>query len=81
MGEGGQGEGQRESERGIFKIMLSKRIITCLDVRNGKLAKSIKFVNTEDIGDPVAMARQYYLDGVDELVFMILPPRRKTAIL
>ena len=32
--------------------MLSKRLISCLDVRNGKLAKSVKFVNTQDIGDP-----------------------------
>ena len=49
--------------------MLSKRIIACLDVRNGKLAKSIRFVNTRDIGDPVEKAREYYLDGLDELVF------------
>jgi cyclase len=49
--------------------MLSKRVIACLDVRDGKLAKSIKFVNTKDIGDPVAMARKYYEEGLDELVF------------
>ena len=49
--------------------MLSKRLIACLDVRDGKLAKSIKFVNTKDIGDPVEKAREYYLDGLDELVF------------
>jgi len=49
--------------------MLSKRIISCLDVRDGKLAKSIKFVDTRDIGDPVAQAKKYYLDGLDELVF------------
>jgi cyclase len=49
--------------------MLSKRLIACLDVRQGKLAKSVKFVNTRDIGDPIAKARQYYRDGVDELVF------------
>ena len=49
--------------------MLSKRVIACLDVRNGKLAKSIQFVNTKDIGDPVEKAREYYLDGLDELVF------------
>ncbi len=49
--------------------MLSKRIISCLDVRGGKLAKSIKFVNTVDIGDPVETARKYYEDGIDELVF------------
>jgi len=49
--------------------MLSKRIISCLDVRDGKLAKSIKFVDTRDIGDPVIQARKYYEAGLDELVF------------
>lgn len=49
--------------------MLSKRIISCLDVRDGRLAKSVKFVDTKDIGDPVAKARKYYEDGIDELVF------------
>jgi len=49
--------------------MLSKRLIVCLDVREGKLAKSVKFINTTDIGDPVKKARQYYEDGVDEIVF------------
>ena len=49
--------------------MLSKRVIACLDVRDGHLAKSIKFVNTRNIGDPVAKAREYYTDGLDELVF------------
>ncbi|MGD8967166.1 MAG: imidazole glycerol phosphate synthase subunit HisF [Anaerolineae bacterium] len=49
--------------------MLSKRIIACLDVRDGKLAKSVRFVDTRDIGDPVPAARQYYEGGVDELVF------------
>ncbi len=49
--------------------MLSKRLIACLDVRDGKLAKSVRFVDTRDIGDPVEKAREYYLDGLDELVF------------
>lgn len=49
--------------------MLSKRIISCLDVRDGKLAKSIKFVNTIDIGDPAVQAKKYYEEGLDELVF------------
>jgi len=49
--------------------VLSKRVIACLDVRDGKLAKSVKFVDTKDIGDPVEKARQYYEDGLDELVF------------
>jgi len=57
--------------------MLSKRLVICLDVRGGKLAKSIKFVDTKDIGDPVAKARQYYEDGVDELVFYDITASRE----
>lgn len=49
--------------------MLKKRVIACLDVRDGKLAKSVKFVDTKDIGDPVEKARLYYAQGLDELVF------------
>jgi len=49
--------------------VLSKRVVACLDVRDGKLAKSVKFVDTKDIGDPVEKARQYYEGGLDELVF------------
>jgi cyclase len=49
--------------------VLSKRLISCLDVRDGKLAKSVKFVDTRDIGDPVPTARKYYEEGIDELVF------------
>ena len=49
--------------------VLSKRLIACLDVRDGKLAKSVRFVDTKDIGDPVEKARAYYEDGLDELVF------------
>ncbi len=49
--------------------MLSKRIIICLDVREGKTTKGIRFKGNVDIGDPVDMAREYYEQGVDELVF------------
>jgi cyclase len=49
--------------------MLEKRIIICLDVRDGKTTKGIKFKGNIDIGDPVEMAKQYYDEGVDELVF------------
>ena len=62
--------------------MLSKRLVVCLDVRGGKLAKSVKFVDTKDIGDPITRARQYYEDGVDELVFYdITASREKRDIL
>lgn len=49
--------------------MLSKRIIPCLDVRNGRLTKGVRFAGNEDIGDPVETARRYYESGADELVF------------
>lgn len=49
--------------------MLQKRIIVCLDVRDGKTTKGIKFKDNIDIGDPVLMAEEYYKQGVDELVF------------
>ena len=49
--------------------MLSKRIIPCLDVRNGLLTKGIKFKGNVDIGDPVEAARTYYEQGADEIVF------------
>ena len=49
--------------------MLKKRIIVCLDVKDGRTTKGVKFQNNIDIGDPVDMAREYYKQGVDELVF------------
>lgn len=49
--------------------MLSKRIIPCLDVRDGKLTKGIKFRGNVDIGDPVEIATFYYEEGADEVVF------------
>lgn len=49
--------------------MLSKRIIPCLDVRDGKTTKGVKFKKNVDIGDPVEMARFYYEQGADEIVF------------
>src|SRR6202171_3221410 len=49
--------------------MLSKRIIPCLDVRNGKVTKGVEFQANVDVGDPVAMARYYYEQGADEIVF------------
>jgi cyclase len=49
--------------------MLSKRVIPCLDVRDGKLTKGVKFKGNIDIGDPVETARIYYEEGADEIVF------------
>lgn len=49
--------------------MLKKRIIVCLDVKNGRTTKGVQFQNNRDIGDPVEMASFYYREGVDELVF------------
>src|SRR5260221_13710550 len=49
--------------------MLAKRIIPCLDVRDGQVTKGIRFLENVDVGDPVAMARYYYEQGADEIVF------------
>jgi cyclase len=49
--------------------MLTKRIIPCLDIRNKRVTKGVKFQNNVDLGDPVAMAAGYCADGCDELVF------------
>ncbi len=49
--------------------MLTKRIIVCLDVRNRKVTKGVKFKDNVDLGDPVDLGRKYYEEGVDELVF------------
>ncbi len=49
--------------------MLSKRIIVCLDVREGRTTKGVQFQDNVDVGDPVEMAARYYEGGVDELVF------------
>ena len=49
--------------------MLKKRIIVCLDVKDGRTTKGVQFQNNVDIGDPVDMAAEYYRQGVDELVF------------
>lgn len=50
--------------------MLSKRIIPCLDVKNGRVVKGVNFVNLRDAGDPVEIARRYKAEGADELVFL-----------
>lgn len=49
--------------------MLAKRIIPCLDVRNGKVVKGVNFEGIQDVGDPVACAAEYNRQGADELVF------------
>ncbi len=49
--------------------MLAKRIIPCLDVRAGKVTKGVQFLENVDVGDPAAMARYYYEQGADEIVF------------
>ncbi len=49
--------------------MLSKRLIVCLDVRDRKTTKGVKFKENIDLGDPVEMAERYYREGADELVF------------
>jgi len=50
--------------------MLRKRIIPCLDIKNGKVVKGINFVGLTDIGDPVDYAKMYELQCADEIVFL-----------
>lgn len=50
--------------------MHTKRIIPCLDVREGKVVKGINFVGIKEVGDPVDLAESYYKQGADELVFL-----------
>ncbi len=49
--------------------MLLKRLIVCLDVRNGRVTKGVRFADNVDVGDPVALAEKYCAEGADELVF------------
>lgn len=61
--------------------MLTKRIIPCLDIKNGRTVKGVNFVNLRDAGDPVELASFYSKNGADELVFLDISAteeRRKT---
>ena len=49
--------------------MLTKRIIPCLDVKDGRVVKGVSFVNLQDAGDPVEVAKLYDQAGADELCF------------
>ncbi|WP_316840258.1 imidazole glycerol phosphate synthase subunit HisF [Pedobacter gandavensis] len=63
--------------------MLSKRIIPCLDVKDGRTVKGVNFIDLKDAGDPVELAWQYAQQGADELVFLDITAtheRRKTMI-
>lgn len=63
--------------------MLCKRIIPCLDIKDGRTVKGVNFVNLKDAGDPVALARQYAQEGADELVFLDISAteqKRKTLV-
>ena len=63
--------------------MLTKRIIPCLDVKNGQVVKGTSFVNLKYAGNPIKLARKYYEEGADELVFLDITAsyeKRKTMI-
>ena len=63
-------------------MVLAKRIIPCLDVKDGRVVKGEHFVNLKDAGDPVQLGSQYRNDGADELVFLDItasPEKRKTV--
>ena len=61
--------------------MLTKRIIPCLDIKDGRTVKGVNFINLRDAGDPVELAARYTAEGADELVFLDISAteqRRKT---
>ena len=63
--------------------MLKKRIIPCLDIKNGRTVKGINFLDIKDAGDPVELAKRYVTEGADELVFLDITAtleNRKTLI-
>lgn len=63
--------------------MLKKRIIPCLDIKDGRTVKGVKFLGLRDAGDPVALARRYADEGADELVFLDITAtleNRKTLV-
>lgn len=63
--------------------MLKKRIIPCLDIKDGRTVKGINFVEIRDAGDPIALAKRYVTQGADELVFLDITAtieNRKTLI-
>lgn len=63
--------------------MLTKRIIPCLDIKNGETVKGVNFVDLRSAGDPVELAKQYVIQGADELVFLDITAtveNRKTLI-
>ena len=63
--------------------MLTKRIIPCLDIKDGRTVKGVNFINLRDAGDPVELARCYAENGADELVFLDISAteeKRKTLI-
>ncbi|MEG1639561.1 MAG: HisA/HisF-related TIM barrel protein, partial [Ruthenibacterium sp.] len=49
--------------------MITKRIIPCLDIRDGRVVKGVNFKGVQDVADPVALAKRYNDEGADELVF------------
>ncbi len=57
--------------------MLTKRIIPCLDIKNGRTVKGINFVDLRDAGDPVELAKIYSDEGADELVFLDISATEK----
>lgn len=63
--------------------MLKKRIIPCLDIKDGRTVKGINFINIQDAGDPIELAKKYISEGADELVFLDITAtieNRKTLV-
>jgi len=58
-------------------MTLTKRVIPCLDVKNGRVVKGLHFESIKDAGDPVQLAKKYSDEGADELVFLDISASEK----
>ena len=63
--------------------MLAKRVIPCMDVKDGRVVKGVNFVNLRDAGDPIELASRYDEEGADEVIFLDITAtsdRRDTTV-
>ncbi|MDB5094952.1 MAG: hisF [Candidatus Eremiobacteraeota bacterium] len=62
--------GRRRPDGEERRVVLARRIVPCLDIKDGRVVKGVRFVDLTDAGDPVLLARRYEEEGADELVFL-----------
>ncbi len=74
-GSGVQHQGVREA--GADRLMLRPRVIVCLDVKDGRVVKGVRFEGLRDVGDPVELAARYEAEGADEIVYLDVSASRE----